>query len=99
MALKNFTCACGRSFEALTQFTVTCPQCGAENARPEFTPCTAFSMGYDFANAHPLEIESAVSNKRKIEAQADKVRSGAITLRPGKNEPSYLRPELPKLFH
>lgn len=57
-----------------------------------FVPCTfAHSTGYDYDGAPAGEIELAFKNKKYIEDNAAKVRSGEIILKEAKGLPSALK--------
>jgi putative FmdB family regulatory protein len=70
-----------------------CPACGSANIRKLITGF-AFHPEQQFADYSPGEKQMALQNKKYIESNADKVRSGEWSLTSAKRVPHELRPQI-----
>lgn len=102
MPLLQLSCKCGNQWEALKTFSTNdptvdnCPRCGSADPIRRYDSPALQLKGYDYANADPLEKEMALSNKRKIEADAEKHLSGEERHVVPKGTPIEYRPVVPE---
>lgn len=103
MPVLSLSCSCGHAWEAIRSFSTAdptldaCPECGKANPIQISAGCAAFAFtqGYDYENAPPLEKQMALSNKRKIEANAEMYLDGRASYVQPKGVPKAIQPQVP----